>query len=224
MRNQKMSKSILYRYLSAEAALKTLETRSLRVSRLAELNDPFEWLLGVEDDSPEILKRHDELFQFMNENYGIISFSAVASDPVIWSHYANSHKGVAIEVNHDLDETLLKVDYVNERPTVPKHCARDPENHIEELRPIFSDFFRRKSPSWKYAHEYRVAAELNTCEVGGGMFFKKIPDNFVMRVIIGSRSSVSAKYVRRVLDSNGLNSVQIVKAHLSRKTYDVEIG
>jgi hypothetical protein len=45
-----------------------------------------------------------------------------------------------------------------------------------------------------------------------------------MRVIIGSRSSVSAKYVRRVLDSNGLNSVQIVKAHLSRKTYDVEIG
>ena len=37
----------IYRYLASEWALKSLRERRLRVSRIKELNDPFEWRIGV---------------------------------------------------------------------------------------------------------------------------------------------------------------------------------
>ena len=37
----------LYRFLAAEWALKSLRERRLRASRIAELNDPFEWRIGT---------------------------------------------------------------------------------------------------------------------------------------------------------------------------------
>jgi hypothetical protein len=38
---------LLYRYLSADSAIRTIEGRAFRVSRILELNDPFEWRPGV---------------------------------------------------------------------------------------------------------------------------------------------------------------------------------
>ena len=44
---------LLYRYLDAAAALKTIESRLLRISRLRDLNDPFEMRMGVTGTIPE---------------------------------------------------------------------------------------------------------------------------------------------------------------------------
>jgi hypothetical protein len=42
----------LYRYLAAKWTMRTLETGELRVSRLAELNDPFEFRPALEQLPP----------------------------------------------------------------------------------------------------------------------------------------------------------------------------
>jgi hypothetical protein len=44
---------LLYRYLDAEAALKSIETRSFKVGRLKDFNDPFEWRPGITGIIPE---------------------------------------------------------------------------------------------------------------------------------------------------------------------------
>jgi hypothetical protein len=218
---------LLYRYLPAEAAIKTIESHSFRVSRLLELNDPFEWSPGLESIQPEALdlarwcmaRFLDEL----NEKMGIISFSSVVRDPILWSHYADAHRGVAIEVSCLIDESLHKVEYTNSRPVIPSRCIHDPVAHEKELLQILQKYFRQKSPSWSYENEYRAVASLASCRPCGGMFQLNIPDNFVTRVILGVRSSTSPTYVRRALQMNGFPNVQLVKATQNLRTYDIDL-
>src|SRR5262245_30837871 len=93
---------LLYRFLSAEAALKTLERVAFKVSRLNELNDPFEWRLGVTGILPEGEKIAEacvkQIVDHLNSWFGIICFSDTSSEPVLWSHYADKHRGIALEV------------------------------------------------------------------------------------------------------------------------------
>lgn len=110
----------LYRFLAAEWALKSLRERRLRASRITELNDPFEWRIGTIAETPELAEEGrraiDEFVNRMNSQWGIISMSAVASDPVIWSHYADSHKGIAMEFDHDRVTGLYAVTYSHALP------------------------------------------------------------------------------------------------------------
>jgi hypothetical protein len=223
-----MSESILlYRFLSAEAAIKTIEMRSFRVGRLLELNDPYEWLPGIDGIIPEALefvnRCMDNYLKDMNEDFGMISFSETVSDTVLWSHYADSHRGIAIEVDHLVNDQLHKVTYSHIRPTVPVHFINQQEQYGEQMREILLRSVMQKSLSWSYEKEYRVLEDLTSCQVAQGMYFLKIPENFVARVIIGARSTVSPNYVRRALEINGLTNVQVVKARRSIKTYDIEI-
>ncbi len=176
-----MNKAILlYRFLSAEGAIKTIEGRAFRVSRLLELNDPFEWSAGVEGleklppEKAELVNLDQESFlKQLNERFGIICSSATFRDPVLWSHYTDSHRGLAIEVSHDLDESLHKVEYTDDRPTIHLAWAQNPAAYAAELREIFLAFFKRKSLGWSYEKEYRGVAELASCAVAGGDVFQE---------------------------------------------------
>lgn len=229
-----MSKTItLYRYLSAESAIKTIELRAFRVSRLVELNDPFEWRPGFEGveklpaGGVEIAEQClDRFLQDLNETRGIICYSTDYSDPVLWSHYADLQRGLAFEVNRSDDETLFKVDYDKPRPVVPVDWLHDlirTGGHAKEIEDRFFDLFKQKSKGWSYEKEYRVVVGLDLCPIHDGMYFQPIPDNYVKRVIIGARSTVSPNYVRRALEMSGLSNVQVVKARRSIKTYEIEI-
>ena len=106
----------LFRYLPAEAALKSIETRSLRVGRPKEFNDPFEWRLGIDDLEKLSLRErerqklhNEELLNWMSETYGVFCCSSVLDDPILWSHYADSHHGLAIELK--LEKGFLEVKY-----------------------------------------------------------------------------------------------------------------
>ena len=222
------SKSILlYRYLPAEAAIKTIESHSFRVSRLLELNDPFEWSPGLDGIQPEALDLARwcmaRFLENLNESMGIISFSSVVRDPILWSHYADAHRGMVIEVSYLIDESLHKVEYTNSRPIIPSHCIRDPVAHGTEIIQILEKHYRQKSPSWSYENEYRAVASLALCQPCGGMFLLKIPENFVTRVILGVRSSTSPTYVQRALEMNGFPNVRVVRAAQSLRTYDIEL-
>jgi hypothetical protein len=80
----------LYRFMSAENALKTIEQNRLRVGRLNELNDPFEFipaLKGVPENAPQNLVTDAQEFivNEFSEEFGILCFSdeQAIKDPVI---------------------------------------------------------------------------------------------------------------------------------------------
>lgn len=228
-----MSESILlYRFLPVEAAIKTIEMRAFRVSRLVELNDPFEWLPGL--DGVENLPPGgaglanwcmDQALKDLNDRMGMLCFSKTFRDLVLWSHYADLHRGIAIEVNHPIVESLYQVKYDKPRPIIPLSWWHD-DSKRKELEERLWDLFLQKSAGWSYEKEYRVVVGLDLCPIYEGMYFRPIPDkpeNFITRVIIGARSTVSPSYVRRTLEMNDLKNVQVVKAQRSLKTYDIEV-
>jgi hypothetical protein len=81
------SSILLYRYLDAAAALKTIESRAFKVGRVRDFNDPFEWRMGVTGIVPEwelVARACMESFvDDANSRVGILCFSDTISDPVL---------------------------------------------------------------------------------------------------------------------------------------------
>jgi hypothetical protein len=139
----------------------------------------------------------DRFVDEMNEVFGILSFSEAIHDSVLWSHYADSHRGIAFEVDHVLDASLHKVIYTNARPVIDPKWIHD-RNKEADLAKLFTGFWYRKSPGWAYERERRVVLELKDCITAHGMFFREIPPDFLKRVILGVRSCLSGHNVNNI--------------------------
>jgi Protein of unknown function (DUF2971) len=107
------------------------------------------------------------VIRLMNSNEGIFCSSANKDSLLMWSHYADHHRGVVLELRPDIetDSALLAsrpVRYSNERPLLYR-SARDllekslfmsPE---DSARAIVEPLIYTKSTEWAYEAEYRLA-------------------------------------------------------------------
>jgi len=92
-----------------------------------------------------------ELFQ----NIGICSFSAIGDHMLMWSHYADNHKGFCVEYDcregTKLKELALPVKYSE---SIPKVSATDLVG--ERQQETIDLFWLTKSSVWSYEQEWRV--------------------------------------------------------------------
>ena len=216
----------IYRYLASQWALKSLRERRLRVSRINELNDPLEWRVGSIGEHPgHVLAGRESFDAFvdrLNEEMGVISHSATSADPVIWSHYADSHKGIALEFDHLIGEYLHPVSYSHSLPIFDVSQFLKGGSSQDYTLTILRNALDRKSLSWAYEKEYRVHFALATnCEKEGDDYFKRIPQNYLKRVILGVRCATTVQDVKEALAEGGLSDVEVVKARLSETTYEI---
>lgn len=99
----------------------------------------------------------DNLLKESINKRGISCFSQSDSKLLMWSHYADSHKGVCLtfDIQKDLDffRNPYKVSYPDEYPIV------DPfkDNERKELKV----FLATKSKEWAYEEEIRIIKESN---------------------------------------------------------------
>lgn len=214
----------LYRFMPAKWAMKSIETRELRVGRVLELNDPFESLPGIEglrENTPRDLIRNQqmELQARFHQQFGLLSFSTHWKQPSLWGHYADSHKGIALGFDHDLDPNLREVDYTEDRPCI---CLGNLDcNYLLER---YKKTLTTKKTCWKPEAEYRAIISLKRFESRDGNFFLGIPDKFLVlvEVILGCRCSVDEVEVESALKRSGFSGVRVVRAKLSVNKYEVE--
>ena len=181
---------LLYKYRALsnpESALDILLNQRLYCSYYSELNDPFEGLfietipfplerilplsfLGfTPPDKLNLTKSVDDLPWDSKDQIRICSLSASSSNILLWSHYAEGHKGIAIELDvSGLEEMIHKVRYTDELA-----------NYSSELIPFPStkELFTSKTKHWKYESEYRVLYEGNYFNISGR----------ITRILMGSR-------------------------------------
>lgn len=210
--------------MPATRAIAAIERGAFRVSRLMELNDPYEWSAAITPVKPEMEQLADWcsecIVNILNDMVGIICFSSTYSDGVLWSHYADGHNGICFEVEDTHDDTLHKILYTNTRPQVdPRWFIGEPQR--ENIDKALNAFAFRKSPGWAYEKEYRVIIELGLCNVRGGHYYLTIPPDYLRRVIIGVRCDISMSYIRTALNANGFDGVEVVKAKKSTSTYEI---
>lgn len=177
------------------------------------LNDPFEGLyLAVSHLPPVMLQSKGTvrctlaaasgLYEF--ERCGrICSLSASYKDMRLWSHYANSHRGVAIEIDFDGHEAdVVSIQYLNELKRYSNTILGTPSP---------DEIFRHKTVHWKYEEEVRVLQSDPYYSIKGR----------ITSVILGVRMTNDHKIL---LDKVLPEGVAMIQTKLNESTLEVEPG
>jgi len=101
------------------------------------------------------------LYQDMRKS-GVLSFAARWDCPLMWSHYADQHRGLCIEYDSAKHkcEHLSKVDYTTSgNITVSSLFEWKLRGSAEAERTIRHVFFYAKAKEWRYEREWRDVAK-----------------------------------------------------------------
>jgi hypothetical protein len=227
---QQGSVMIVYKYLPP-SRIDVLEHSRIRFTQPAALNDPFDtfpcflefgpWLFNEMRDretkefgvqaSQESLRKLDimvakKLLEFPNilsQHFVVLSLSRIRDNAIMWSHYAESHRGLVIGFDANSGffspgggkarDGLKSVCYSDKRFKMPKagfHSLDDPD-----LREANAGVFFTKCVNWSYEREMRILAHPNSADVvlpdpsGHEIRLFNFPVDSVKEVIFGFKMS-----------------------------------
>jgi hypothetical protein len=142
----------VFQFMTAAHALDNLRKGRVKVSFLSDMNDPFE-LLGTSLGSAAHRTAFRQWKQHMNAICRVLCFSRSWSNPVIWSHYAEKHRGVCLGFDVP-DDCLLEVGYSTGRLEVQL------ERDLQDDGTVTTEFSRKllttKFEDWRYEDEVRM--------------------------------------------------------------------
>lgn len=92
------------------------------------------------------------------DKHGVICLSAKTDNLLMWSHYANSHYGMAVEINTEHEE--FKKKFISNDVYIGRiHKVIYSKKRQVKYNGIRAPFLR-KSLHWKYEEEYRILLNL----------------------------------------------------------------
>ena len=175
----------VYKFRPKKWGLRALEDNELKVSPIEGLNDPFEYL-AVDLGDKSVRKFIGERRKFLDNNSGVISFCKRWSNPVIWSHYAEDHQGMALGFDVP-DNLLFEMQYSDDRIPFDASSIKD----ADALKKVMEHLGKTKFKHWKYEEEYRLLFDLNRARKkfpDGELFLQSFEDDLMLKeVILGCR-------------------------------------
>jgi hypothetical protein len=232
---------IVFKYTNR---IEILENGTLRFTQPDQLNDPLESHPNFNELIEDIKKRNttglnsttaSKISNAIEEtaphviasllrdlNIGFLSLTNIPDNELMWSHYADSHKGFVL--GFDGDHQFFKRDNPRKitglRPVkysstriIPPDAGFVPSDLAEVL-------FFTKSTDWSYEEEVRVMADLANADIKpttlDGMYFFKFPPEALLQVIFGIKTPESVK--QAVLK---LTSIKYPNARLLQREFDV---
>ena len=180
------------------------------------MNDPFE-LIGSQWSDGGV---EDAMNAHNASEYGAMCLSKSCTDPLLWAHYADKHRGICLGFDiPDDPHKVFSVIYGNERE------LQDPYDllHKAASQPleVATDVIMRKlllkNQRWQYEDEVRLLKPLEK----GTTFCLFDDEDFALRqVILGLRCKATKKSILNRL--RGYNrDVEILKATLSSKEFQI---
>jgi hypothetical protein len=178
------------------------------------------------------------LLKHINESFGIFCLTTSKENLVMWSLYAESHKGLVVgfEGSHPFfsdSHDFNRVEYSEQRISlssnngylrlVGKHFS--PKSHYKDLP---TRLFLRKHPDWRNEKEWRMIRRLDeaTLRAPGDslVYLFEIPCEAIRLLILGAQiSNENKEEIHRLASSSDKWShVQILQAHLSSSSFGLE--
>jgi len=190
--------------------------RRIRISRVRDLNDPFE-LLAARADTKELRRGLRGWVDEFNRDRGLLCFSKRWRNPVLWSHYASKHRGMCL--GFDVAEELPQdVHYTKDRLPL-KFVDGNPDNGLEEG--FVQELLYTKYEHWAYEEEVRIFVALDHSTIENGSYFHSFDNKLALgEVIIGPLCELPIERVRELVHSV-YERVPVIKARLAFKWFDV---
>lgn len=205
---------ILYHFLNTKYGIASIKERRLKIAHIEKLNDPFEFL-GVELADREfraaLIKRKKDIAK----EKGILCFSKNRTNPLLWSHYADKHKGICLGFKIP-ENRLIKIKYTNFRFPHSKELKELDERSEDFMNKLL----RTKFKPWRYEREYRMCVPLE--EKIDNLYYTGFDkaELKLIRVIVGCRSDTTRSQVSSAL-GNLVDSVDVFKSRMAFKSFKV---
>lgn len=187
----------LYRFMNAENGLRSLRDRRLRIGRIEELNDDFEFLgIALHHKEDRITLRKTR--QALGEARGVLCMSETWESPLMWAHYADSHKGMVLGFDVPVP-AYQKVRYIDKRPTLASLGITSMDEMTAEH---MGELIGLKSSGWEYEREWRAYVTLDEgVRLNGTMhYFVDFGIALKLReVIVGLRFQTQRSEVERAV-------------------------
>jgi hypothetical protein len=117
----------VYKFLSCKYGLKVIRERRLKISEVRSLNDPFD-LLPFDLSDPDLRRAVVASRNDIGRDRGLLCFSQDWHNPVLWAHYAESHKGLCLGFDVP-DDSLQSITYI-EKPIKLTHLDYETANKM----------------------------------------------------------------------------------------------
>jgi hypothetical protein len=199
----------VYHFVQHEHGLENIAKRRVKLATIRDLNDPFE-LLWLTSKDRAVRTAIRKTKAHLGKIAGLLCFAPDWSNPVMWGHYADRHRGLCLGFDVP-DQYLIPVEYVSSR---------------QELTPltepaIRSMSIRTKFEHWSYEREIRLFEDITALAPEKGLFFKPFCQELQLReVIIGASSKVRrADILSPLAELSG--GVEIKTARLSFQNFSV---
>jgi hypothetical protein len=192
----------------------------------------------AELDKQNAEKELEGLLKHIDETYGIFCLTESNDNFLMWSHYAESHKGVAIgfDASHPFFTTGLdfhQVEYSPRRTSLTsKHGMLRLAGHFHQ-RSRYSDLpvrlFLRKASEWAYEKEWRMIRKLEECDhcIPGKppIYLFKIPRETIQVLIFGERMLPEDKerISKAVAKSGDWSHLRLFEAKIPNSGFGLEI-
>jgi len=207
---------MVYHFTKSHYGMNNIDLRRLKISRFNELNDPFE-LLAADLLDPRhrvSLQKHKD---HIHNTHGMICFSSSWKNPLLWGHYAEYHKGIALGFEVP-EELLYKVKYTTERFKILFDAEK---GEVEDGEHVIERLLTTKFKDWEYEQEYRLLIPLLNKTPENGLFFEYFSEILILReVVIGLKSELELGCVEKHFEE-GLESVRLKKAGMALRKFSV---
>jgi hypothetical protein len=208
----------VYYLTPAPFAITNIALRRVKISRFADLNDPFE-LLPANLVDPKHRRAFSKMKHALNETKGLICFSSNWKNPLLWGHYADKHTGIALGFEIP-DEELTRVIYATHRVALEIDRASNTPIMNEDL---VNRLLRTKFIDWKYEDEYRTFVQLDPATKEAGLYFMDFSNKLLLNeVVLGPRCELPINRIRSLLSSYG-SPVRVVKSRMAFRTFKVTV-
>jgi Protein of unknown function (DUF2971) len=213
-------------------AKEILERLAARGKKFMGSEEDFRKLIEKEAKTPVFASADQmaamcrDIVDHISKTHGLICFSKRRNNLLMWSHYADGHKGLVI--GFDIVPRLMP-----EKPPfdVEYHTRRLPwkfglNSSKAEMASEIQKLIQRKSIHWRYEKEVRIlwALEGLTREIDDQQrvsYFTRIPSEIISEVILGYRCDRNPDLessVRRWIKENNLR-VQLNRAETSESRF-----
>ncbi|MFC1678046.1 DUF2971 domain-containing protein [Planctomycetota bacterium] len=207
-----------------------MEEQWLRTFKRKGISPPADWKHKLNElyETGELRKKLEEgmwdVISELNQRSCLLSVSKTANNPVMWAHYAETHKGAVIGIDFDKLFKMHRVNYSEDRPKINIL----PEYTLEKALEIP----RTKSFAWSYEKEFRMVFDDASLMYwaqqglmclrdfnGKKIWFLRLNPELIREVVFGLYTEESSKSaIRKLIERPELQHVKLHQAEES-KTY-----
>ncbi len=163
--------------------------------------------------------------EFFNKKFGITCLSKHPDIIQMWSHYADTHKGIVVGLDEnefvDDSKNLVNVEYKKEMVLLP-YTASIPiisKRAREEYERKFREVLGRKERNWYYEQEVRLLASLDEQDPDGN-YYVEIPPSSIKELYLGIRATKISEIVAKALKHKAeFKHLKIYRMEKSFKAY-----